>query len=212
MEERLLFIDNDVFVILAASEMMETTAGILGFDIECLRRLNTLPYMLYGKSFRRTYPESVLNSARDWCDRIASITEAPGNSAAEDRMIAVTDPDNGKHLIDRGEAFMYSLLLHKPACYLASGDKRAMIALATAPELKTLRDAVAGRIVCLEAVLRLLIAENGPMAIARALKPLMPCHKTIQIVFSQPLHCHEALSSYLNELQRKVGGGFLFMP
>ena len=102
--------------------------------------------------------------------------------------------------------------MENPGYYLATGDKKALLALVQTPELDDVRKAVAGRVLFLEAVLCMLISRVGYHTVSTAFQPMTGYHKTLQIVFSQPRRSLQAAGSYLNDLQKNLGEDFLFIP
>ena len=205
MEERVLLVDSDIFILLAAAGVLERVAHLLGVKLENVRRLKPLKYQLEKSSgFKRKYPEPIRNLAAGWCDRVAALDEEPLGRDILDRL-------NVTKGIDEGEGLLFALLSERPFYYLASGDKRGMVAVATAPELADIRSAVAGRIICLETVLGMLIREDGPDAVKAAFVPLCTCNKSLTVFFSET-DCLEAVHSYFNDLVRQTGEGFLMVP
>jgi len=211
MDERIVLIDNDIFIVLAGADLLSDALKLLGFQMQYTYRLGTLPHMLMGKKLRSVYTEDVLNKAMEWTDKIAPITDEPIDDEPADRMVAVKD-DRGVSPIQPTDALLFSLVMENPNYYLATGDKKALIALAQNQILGDISAAVSGRIICLEVVIRSLIQNQGCHTVATAFNPLMSCHKTIGIVFSQPAHSLVASESYLNDLVKVVGKGFLLTP
>ena len=79
-----------------------------------------------------------------------------------------------------------------------------------------LRKRVAGRLICLESVLKLLVDRNGAKATAQAFRALRT-HRTIGVLLSEPQArsdevCREGIDSYLDELIRNTGKDFLYFP
>lgn len=91
-----------------------------------------------------------------------------------------------------------------------------MLKIGAAPELHDIRAGIAGRVICLEVVLRLLVTSDGVAAATRAFS-VFPDHKTMQVVFSEvnagdQEKCQASLDSYLRDLKRTVGSDFLYEP
>jgi len=204
MEERLLLVDSDIFILLAGAGMLDRAIELFGFSRSTTRRLEALPYQLRKWEASGSYPRHVCNAALQQCRAVAALTEQPMGLNAVSRLLDVKG-------IHSGEAVLYALLMERPSYYLASGDKRGMVAVATAPELADIRSAVAGRIICLEAVLGMLIREDGPDAVKAAFVPLCTCNKSLTVFFSET-DCLEAVHSYFNDLVRQTGEGFLMVP
>ena len=78
---RLLLIDTDVFVRLAAAGLVERVAKLLGFELRQVRRLYPVEAQLTrGQKFREKYPESVRAKAITVARVVAPITERPARA------------------------------------------------------------------------------------------------------------------------------------
>ena len=209
MADRLLLIDSDMFILLAGAEMLDRTIELLGFHADQCRRFPALESQLRrGKTFLEKYSQTIRGRALAACERIVALRERP------------EDDDLLESLNIEGietEGLMYALLAEQPLSYLASGDKRAMIALATEPSLADVRKTVAGRVICLETVVALLLDSEGIETVAQAFSPLRTANATLRVVFSQAAatpeaQCREYLKIYLRDLTKQVGPGFLYAP
>lgn len=204
-----LLIDSDIFVLLAGAGLLDRALGLLGFDRSSSLRLSPLPHMLTrGRRFSQFGDAKTRGLALDACKTVPEVADRPSDDVFQ-QLIAVPE-------IDEGEALLYGLLAHQPGHYLTSGDKRAMQAVAVRPDLKGVRQRVAGRVICLECLLKLLVRRDGVEAIAMAFA-VFPQHKTFQVVFSSlnvtdQTRCLASLDSYLRDLRRQVGDDFLFQP
>jgi hypothetical protein len=211
MGQRILLVDSDIFVLLAGAGVLERVADLLGFDLKDLRRLDALPHQLRKSAkFRKKYSPGVIEKALAYCGKVSSLLERP---KGDDILQRLAEAD----CIDEGEAVMLGLMAEQEIYLLASGDKVAMRALAQSPALAEVKKAVSGRIICLESVIRLLIGKLGPGQTAAAFAPLLDSNGTLRIAFSQgeqttEAHCLEAIESYLKDLQKDVGNGFLLIP
>ncbi len=200
-----------MFVLLAGAGLLETVANLLGFQLAELRRLDPLPHQLRkSHKFQEKYSKPVRDKALAWCDKVKSITERPENDDALQRLAAADR-------IDEGEALLFGLMAEQELYLLASGDKVAMRALAQGANLKDVRQAVSGRIICLEAVVGLLVKSVGTSKTATAFAPLRDGNGTLRALFSQGEQtpqeaCLAGIASYLNDLIKDVGRGFLLIP
>ncbi len=211
MADRLLIIDSDIFILLASAGLIGRVAALLGVEDGNIRRLEALPHQLdRGKAFKKNYSDAVRRKAVAECNGIAPLIDRP----ADDALFQLL---NEVEAIDEGEALLLALAAENPAYYIASGDKRAMRALAAAPTLQAVRDALRCRIVCLEAVLRLLVTADGVQATAAAFAAVRDKHTTLRVVFSEvgstdQAQCLQYIDSYLNELIKTIGTELLFKP
>jgi len=211
MAEPLLLIDTDIFIILSAAGLLETVIRLLGFDAEHARRLPALESQLTrGKGFQQKYPLEVRDAAFDSARSIPASNERPEDDAILQGLISC-------ERIDDGEALLFALLVERKNWILTTGDKQAIIALASTPGLHHIRNQVSGRIACLETLLPALLREKGIKAIAAAFNPLRSINKTLSVVFSRGAAtpealCREHLDSYLRDLEKQVGEDFLLKP
>jgi hypothetical protein len=199
MPDRRLLVDSDVFVLLAASGSLPRVAELLGFSPEQLGRLAALPHMLQrGRSFRKKYSQDVRAKAGTVADAIPAILERPADDDRLQLLLSITG-------IDEGEALLYGLLAESAHCWLTSGDKTAMRALAGQESLLAIRSMIAGRVICLESILKMLILADGVAGVAEAWLPLKDSYKSLSVIFSEVNcrdqdQCLECLDSILNDL------------
>jgi hypothetical protein len=142
------------------------------------------------------------------CDRVQALIEPPSDRNIRKMMLGVDD-------IDPGEADLFALLVERPAHLLMTGDKRAILALASVDTLGPLCKSICGRVICLEVAIQHLIREKGMDSIAHAIAPLRKYNRMIGAVFSSGENtseqdCLAGLSSYVKDLVRKTGPSFLF--
>jgi hypothetical protein len=204
----LLLIDTDIFVLLAAAGLTERAAELLGFEPGQVRRLFPVESQLQrGKKFREKYAQPTRDAALAVARKVAPIVERPANDALLQQLV-VSD-------IDEGEALMIALLAENPSWMLATGDRRSLVALAQHSGLKSLRTVLAGRLVCTESLLRLLVVNDGVKKIAAAFSSVRDCDTKLRVIFSEANatnldSCLEGIDSYLAALRREVGEDLLF--
>ncbi len=201
MRERVL-LDNDVLIKMSAWQL----GGPL---TDCLTTVSGPPAMLGVAAFviRRKLGKIGLRNPADaeasfagLCDALSLVepTEEELQTAA-----ALEEAANRADLqFDTGESQLAAILLHRDAALLATGDKRAIAALAVlAP------DALAGRVAPLEALLRQIAARIGieqlrahicsePRA-DRSAAICFACHREEAIIAAEVEAC---LASYLGDL------------
>lgn len=211
MSSRRLLLDNDAFILLAGAGILRETIELFGFAFEQARRLKELPYMLRKPSVSlRSYPADVLQRALEDCDRVAAIEDVP----TLETMLTFAESDAD---VQDGEALLFGIAAEHGLHFLASNDKRAMRGVATDKALQPIRDAVSGRVVCLEAILKKFIVSHGPKTAAKKLRTLARLDKRIRSILSpadsgRPQDCLEAANSFLNGLHKDMGEGFLYDP
>lgn len=210
MSERRLLIDNDAFVLLAGAGYLQQSVETLGFDYADARRLASLEPMLRkpAKAFAK-HPAEIRLRAMEECRRVAVVAEVPSTDMA----VQLGDVTG----LDAGEALLFGVAASRSLHFLASNDKRAMREVATHPGLALIRAAVAGRVVCIETIVKLLIDQEGASEVAKRFGLLGDLDKRLGVIFSpaalgHPEQCLEAVESFLNGLQQTFGADFLFNP
>jgi hypothetical protein len=202
-----LLIDNDVFILLAGSELLEEAARILGLDLAEARRLQSLPFIVRRNQARGRLPAAVADAVLSMCARIPVLDEEP----EIERLQALSDVQ----AIDPGEAVLFAVLAQQPVSLLITNDKRAVQTLAITPKLEVVRVAVAGRIITLETLLLALLERQTTLDLATALAPVLPLDTMLRVAFSEhsvthPNQCREALEAYRAALEAVVGADFLW--
>jgi hypothetical protein len=211
MPEPLLLFDTDIFIILSAPGLLENVITMLGFDVAHTRRLPALERQLRaGAWFKKRLPDAIREAALPLAQRISGLGEKPHDPTLRDRLIACEG-------IDDGEALLFALLAEQKKWMLATGDKKAIIALATTPALQDVRDLIRGRIICLETIILALISKHGIASVASGFAPLREQHATLRFVFpkgelTKESVCRKEIAFYLNQLEKKVGTDFLRKP
>lgn len=210
MSGRRLLIDNDAFILLAGADSLRAAVDVLGFSLDEARRLRTLEFMLRKPSIAlRNHPANLLDRALEECAHVRELDDAPLGSLGR--------PFESIPEVDSGEALLLAVTAAQSFHYLASNDKRAMRAVAQDPRLKSVRDAVSGRVICMEAVLSRLIQVEGPELIAQRFRGARAMDKRIAAFLSpvatgRPQDCLTGVNSFLAGLQKELGEGFLWTP
>lgn len=213
MAETRLLVDSDVFILFAAAGVMDRVARLLDFDATDVRRLEPLSHQLeHSKKFREKYPDKIRAAALAETKRIQPLTDHPKNDATLQRLTSCGNID-----IHGGEAFLFATLAEQPTWLLTTGDRKSLIALATDLKVRPVRTAVAGRVICLETALRVLVLNDGVEAVGKAFRHVRECNKSLSVFFSDincknQDSCLEGLDSYIRELNRQVGDDFLYKP
>ncbi|MCE7984950.1 MAG: hypothetical protein DYG89_27570 [Caldilinea sp. CFX5] len=202
-----LFIDNDIFILVAGAGLLEEAVTALGFTFADVYRLEALPFVVSSGKRQSRFPVEVVESVLQQCQQVNVLRERPSDALLQ--MFVATPA------VDAGEAVLYALVAEQPSAFLTSGDKRAMRAIAQEPTLSAIRTAVAGRVICLEALLLKLIKARSVATVGAALTPVLPLNTMLRAVFTsnsiaQPTECIQALTSYQQMLRKEVGANFLW--
>lgn len=207
MNERILFIDSDIFVLLSAAGLLDQLIACLGYEKTAVRRLAALPHQLQrGRSFRR-YDQDIRDEAVTRCSEIASIDERPVSGEYWEKLISVDQ-------IDPGEALLFAKLAEGSASLLTTGDQRSLLALGNADGLEDFRDKIRGRVVCLESALLMLVQSAGAQLIGEAFQRIRGVNTKIDVLFGFKTEFSDdetvrQLWSYLDDLRKQIGDDFL---
>jgi len=200
-----LLVDTDILIALASSGTLESVASKFGFAVNQLRRLDAaVPQIRRGKRFRDVYGEAVLCRILPVVESL-EVIDAPNNLELLDQL--------NRHM-DSGEALLLAAAIENGCPYVLTGDKNAVRALAESRINACIR-ALQGRIVILEAVLWMLVAENQPAEVREWFRDLTD-HKTLRVVLSEHVTvdhatCQGAIRSYYDEVYRDANG-LLYNP
>jgi hypothetical protein len=195
-----LLIDTDAFCMLAAGRLLDAAVRLFGADLSGCARLPALPHMLRKGRLRKKYGDQISDHLIPIADSIPVIDQPEAQWL--DRLTLVQD-------IDPGEAQLFALAAEKRLAVI-TGDKRALRALKDVPGFA---DALAGRIVVLEAILIALCARLGPTVVSAWAQPLATHDGMIRVCFSpgnpDP---KDALLSYYQNLVTELDPLVLWHP
>lgn len=195
-----LLLDTDAFCKLAVGGLLRDTVTLLGADLSQCERLPALTYMLRRGSLRKVY-------GSDACDRLIPLAEA---------LPVVGQPSNvwldkltPIEAIDPGEAQIFAVAA-EAGLVVVSDDKRALRALKGVADFA---DALAGRIVVIEAILLGLCNHLGPDSVRRRIQSLAAVDNMVRVCFSagnpEP---RDALLAYYSSLVAELDPLTLWEP
>ena len=112
--------------------------------------------------------------------------------------------------IDHGDAVLVASCISKDSSLLTTSDKRCLQAVESNDALAAVRSAIAGRVRCLEQVIKQTIASKGLDFVWERVLPGRDCDTVLQIVFSDARERTEesvlqALDSYIRDLRDSTG-------
>lgn len=199
---KLLYLDNDLFVLFAGANILEELIEAVGFDRQATRRLRPLPQMLERGPLARRLPTGLRQRALAWCSTIAGIEEAPSPKLV-DRLVLLED-------LDPGEAVLFALAAETDGSLVGTCDRRACRALGRAQNLGDVRGRLKGKVVCLEASLKALLKRMEFSELAEALTTIREHNQTLRVLLAQGAATSResfeiALSSYLKDLAYEAG-------
>ncbi len=192
------YIDNDIFLKLVASDILEKALQAIGLLPQNVAVLERAKYV-----FRKTkrYPDAVINSAIEKLNQFPKVAaDAEGESEVFFRLHQTFE-------IDVGEAILISRTYSHDDCLLITGDKRCLQALKNNPALQDIHANLQGRVICLEQIVKKTIETQGFSYVRQQSKFLASYDKALQIAFGYSLNNDRVqvvanLNSYIEELQR----------
>lgn len=194
-----LLVDTDAFCKLGVGEFLSDTANLFNASLQECGRLPALPYMLRKGSLRARYGAEACDSLISLADTMPVIQQR--NVAWLDTLAAIPD-------IDPGEAQIFAAAAES-GLIVISGDKRALRALRN---VQGFVDALAGRIVVLEAVLLALCDCLGSNRVQQQIVSLVPLDKVVEVCFSSGSDPREGLESYYRGVVADVEPLVLWKP
>lgn len=194
-----LLSDTDAFCKLSAIGLFKDAATLLGGKPAEVARLPALPRMLRRGGLRKQLGDALADTLIPLADAQPQITSAPPDVAA-----LLT----GKDKIDAGEVQLLALAA-SDTLLLMSGDKRALLAVSKVPEVVPL---LAGKVVCIEAMLLALCKTLGVDRVRAAVAPHRHIDRVFQVCFSDGGSPEECLGSYMRDLQESVKPLLLWSP
>jgi hypothetical protein len=195
-----LLVDTDAFCKLGVAEFLREMARIFDASLQECGRLPALPYMLKRGALRKQY------GARA-CDALIPIADTMPvmNRPSVTWLDKLTSID----AIDPGEAQIFAAAAESDMIVI-SGDKRSLRAL---KGVEGFAEALAGRIVVIEAILLILCDRLGQEPVRRQVAPLVASDNVVRICFSEEnLDPRKGLSSYYTALAADVEPLVLWNP
>lgn len=167
-----LLIDTDVFCKLVLGGILEDAIALLGADLSECGRLPALPYQLRRGGLRKRLGAKACDSMIPIAEGVPTVVRA--SDAWLDRLTPI-------EAIDLGEAQIFAAAA-EASLLVMTGDNRALRALKDVPGFA---EALAGRIVVLEAMLFALCGSVGPEELRLQLQPVAAADTMIQVCCSK---------------------------
>ena len=195
-----LVVDTDAFCKLATGGLFYDAINLLGADLPECGRLPALPFMLRRGRLREVF-------GPDKCDALIPVADiVPVAVQPSDIWLDRLTPIQA---IDPGEAQLFATAA-EAGLIVVSGDKRALRAL---KDVAGFADALASRIVVLEAILLALCDRLGPEDVRQRVQPLATLDKVVQVCFSTANEDpRDALLAYYGSLAAELTPLVLWDP
>ena len=200
--------DNDIISKLAFCDLFDDALTTLGAKRDEVFVLPTARFVLLKPIKHPEVAKERLGEAA--YDRVRTFLESVGvlDTPPPTEEFQIFDDLVG---IDSGEAILFSATAQFPQFVLATGDKRSLRALYAEPKCKLICDRLAGKVVCFEQVVRLIIDQVDFASVLKKLVPARGCDTALRAVFGSGLDATErnvkdGLASYIAELRNLTGG------
>jgi hypothetical protein len=167
-----------------------------------LRHLDALPFMIRKGSIKNGTAEG-LQRALEWVSTFPAI-----------EALAPQAIDRIPHLsgIDPGERLLLGSVLEIVESSIFTGDKRCITAIGGLSS--EFQDAFTGKILCLEAAICAIVAQNDFTRVAEKVRPGLSCDKALRIIFGSTTPANqdsvrEGLASFIDSITSAPGGAVL---
>lgn len=208
---KVAFFDNDILLKLAEYDLLRDACYLIGVrpsDVVVLHGARPwLERRMERKLRKPSGPATAAGIARalGFVAHAQPLTDV-GDRASLDRLTSIDD-------IDPGEAQLIVAAARSPQAILATGDKRCLRALAGSREAREVFHSLAGRVVCLEEIIRALLEHKGYPHVSRAIAQSPDCDRLMCRIFYDgamlPSQAVVDVESSLENLRRDLGEGWL---
>ncbi len=203
-----LVIDNDIFVILCAADLLDLWLDSEKYATSDVYILPTLRHMLRTEhcGMCRSHARVILRDALQKTEKYQRVP-VQTDSSLLDKFSSVTE-------IDVGEAQIFTFMVHHDAMFAATNDKRSLTALCAQAELASRLN---GRFYCMEVIMERLLVKFGWNVLKLKIDAMRHreqneghrIDKRLDTLFSPRFHdassTREGLRSFLNDIYQKFG-------
>jgi hypothetical protein len=207
---RIVFADNDIILKLAEYDVLPDMCSLLGVDSTKVKVLDPAKH-IYARLKKRLEAGQNVQRSLQGLDRAIEFAEAATQLTDK----ADIDWTENRDSIDVGEAQLASWVVESDdgTCLLTS-DKRFLKALAQADAGEHIFRGLYGRVICLEEIIKALIAELGFDHVRSRVASAPECDTGMQLVFGSRFdlpheQVMEGIESMLRDVASVVGNGWL---
>ena len=194
--------DNDVVKKLAAYDL--TAEAVEALELTSVTILATLRFTFSLKSAAEA--QSRLRIKPSVHGRIVAFVDGTGveelkSPPSKDEQKALAGVPN----IDPGEAILALAASKDPDSLLCTGDKRFLKALAKSPKTAALVQSLDGRVICLEQIVRLIVAKKGLDHVRPRILSEVGEDQAMKSIFGDPqaaaASIEEGFAAYIGEMR-----------
>lgn len=196
------FCDNDIIQKVAAFDLWGELLATLGLQRGDLTVLSTAQFKFGLRDPAKgegKYGPVVFGRIRDVVTSASTLTQQidPVDEALLAEVLG----------IDAGEAQLFSAASRDSTSILATGDKRSLLALLGEPKCAPIATRLAGRVHCLETLVRQMIQQVGFTSIKAKVVPAYACDTGIRAAFGSGLESTQeavlaGLDAYLGDFAK----------
>lgn len=200
-------LDSDAARCLCQYQLLHELAGALECSLTDFAVLPQLRFQLkLGKS-KALEKLGSLEAIQLAEQLVASATEVTVSVESANAMLLSGRPD-----IDAGELILFAALCDDESSALVTGDKRALVALSHLTEGP--RDALWGRLICLEEAVTLIVKHIGFETVSQKIRARPEVNTALSLAFGRSeaasrTSALEGLSSYIKDVMRSTQGKYL---
>lgn len=197
--------DNDVLLKLAACNLLDDAVPALETTKSEFFVLPTAKYKIGYDRQNKLQAKYGVDGIKRTLEFIQTVQEivAPPDIDERDLLLTV---DN----IDAGEDVLFAATQHRDVYIVATGDKRCLRALASAPTCQPIYDRMSGRVICLEQIIARLIPHLGFNEVRQRVVPVRDCDTSLKAAFGSGLQASEenvrrSLASRITDIRAETG-------
>lgn len=202
----ILFSDTDIVLKLATLDLLYEALAVLQVTEGEVRVLAAARYYLRSPKLAKKFGDAGVERARAFVERVAAHTDEPPLNEQQCLL------DAG---LDSGEAVLLASALVTKHTLVATGDKRALKALASDGGCKPILRRLSGTVICLEEILLRIIWTNDFDLILPKVIAGYECDTAVRAAFGSGMRTSKAnvvrsLESRIAELDTLTGGRLLW--
>jgi hypothetical protein len=204
-------IDNDILLKAACYRLLESLIAMLSPDTSKVGVLGSARFVCLARLAKIRLsqdPTEIANLLESLLGRVTPLepTSDEARFAAEIEFAA----QQAHVSLDIGESQLCAIVIARNIGFLVSGDKRAIFAMETLLAHRAELAKLAGRVVCLEQVIKRIIGAIGAIHIRSAVCKEIAVDRALSICFgcASSSGCEkdwvEGLDSYINDLSKRA--------
>lgn len=200
------FADNDIILKLAEFDLLEEALQALGILRSEVRVLTSARYYLqrrlekHKRKSDKQHTEAGLTRALNFVLSVKSLHDQP-DEVEHELLLKIEN-------IDEGEAVLFASTKHLEDFIIATGDKRALVAICKEPSCKIIYERIKKRVICLEQMILKLISTLGFETVKAKILPCVQCDTALRMAFRADYdesQTTEGLFSYITSTNRDTG-------